>query len=226
MKKELVRVNKPTANHNLDFSFQQKRYVYRTFKRIFDIIFSLLGLLLFILPGLIIAYLIKAEEPTGRIFYTQIRIGKNRKPFKMYKFRSMKEGADQQLSSLLTKNEAEGPMFKMEHDPRVTKIGEKIRSHSLDEIPQLFNVLKGDMSLVGPRPPLEREVVSYTDYDLQRLNVKPGCTGLWQVSVRSNVGFHDMLRLDLIYIANCNLCLDLKILLRTIKIMIMPNTAY
>ena len=147
-----------------------------------------------------IASAIKWENPKGTIFYTQTRVGKYQILFKMYKFRSMQENADSIITKLKSQNEVDGAMFKMKHDPRVTKVGHFLRRHSLDEIPQLWNVFKGDMSLVGPRPPLEREVVQYTDYDKQRLSVKPGCTGLWQVSGRNNVGFHEMVELDLKYI--------------------------
>lgn len=117
-------------------------------------------------------------------------------------------------------------MFKMKYDPRVTKIGRIIRKYSIDELPQLLNVIKGDMSLVGPRPPLEREVENYTEYDKQRLLVIPGCTGLWQVSERNNVGFHEMVELDIEYIDNANMWIDIQILLKTIWIMIVPNNAY
>nr|WP_309109348.1 sugar transferase [Bombilactobacillus bombi] len=211
---------------NKELSRRKQHYVYRINKRLFDIILSIIGIILFFIPGLIISFLIKKESPRGSVFYTQIRIGKNNKPFKMYKFRSMYENADQQLEQLLDKNEVAGPMFKMKNDPRVTPIGNKIRAHSLDEIPQLWNVLKGEMSLVGPRPPLPREVKEYTDYDKLRLLVKPGCTGLWQVSARSNVGFDKMLELDLKYIRNRSFFYDFKIILKTIKIMIYPNSAY
>lgn len=120
----------------------------------------------------------------------------------MYKFRSMVVNADQLLVRLKDQNEVDGAMFKMKHDPRITKIGHFIRKHSLDELPQLVKVLKGDMSLVGPRPPLPSEVIQYTNYDKQRLYVFPGCTGLWQGTERNNVGFNEMVKLDLKYICN------------------------
>lgn len=144
----------------------------------------------------------------------------------MYKFRSMVSNADELLKTLISENEVDGAMFKMKLDPRVTKVGSFIRKYSIDELPQLVNVLKGNMSLVGPRPPLEREVKEYTDYDKQRLYVKPGCTGLWQATVRNSVGFDEMVRLDLIYVQKRSLKFDLWIIFRTVKIMFRPNGAY
>ncbi|WP_187349813.1 sugar transferase, partial [Lactiplantibacillus plantarum] len=130
------------------------------------------------------------------------------------------------LKTLISENDVDGAMFKMKLDPRVTKVGSFIRKYSIDELPQLVNVLKGNMSLVGPRPPLEREVKEYTDYDKQRLYVKPGCTGLWQATVRNSVGFDEMVRLDLIYVQKRSLKFDLWIIFRTVKIMFRPNGAY
>ncbi|MGG4021694.1 sugar transferase, partial [Geobacillus stearothermophilus] len=144
----------------------------------------------------------------------------------MYKFRSMVTNAEELLESLLHLNEVTGAMFKMKEDPRVTKIGKFIRKTSIDELPQLWNVLKGEMSLVGPRPPLPREVAQYTEYDKQRLLVTPGCTGLWQVSGRNDLGFDEMVELDLKYIRERSLLYDIRIILKTIKIMIKPNSAY
>lgn len=144
----------------------------------------------------------------------------------MYKFRSMVTNADQLLEQLKDQNEVEGAMFKMKHDPRITKVGHYLREHSLDELPQLVNVLKGDLSLVGPRPPLPSEVEQYTDYDKQRLYVTPGCTGLWQATERNDVGFEDMVKLDLEYIKRSSLSVDFKIIFQTIKIILKPNNSY
>lgn len=155
----------------------KKRLFYPVCKRCFDMIASLLALLLLSPLFLVIAVRIKLEDG-GPVIYSQTRLGKNEKPFKMYKFRSMVQNADQIKQQLLDQNEVEGAMFKMKEDPRVTKTGKWIRKYSLDELPQLVNVLLGDMSLVGPRPPLPSEVAEYTDYDKQRLLVTPGCTGL------------------------------------------------
>ncbi|MFT8823639.1 sugar transferase, partial [Liquorilactobacillus satsumensis] len=141
-------------------------------------------------------------------------------------FRSMCVDAEEKLKELQKYNEVDGAMFKIKQDPRVTRIGRFIRRYSIDELPQLFNVLAGDMSLVGPRPPLPREVKEYTEYDKQRLYVIPGCTGLWQVSGRNDVGFHEMVELDLKYIRKSGFLYDLGIMLKTIKIMVFPNGAY
>ncbi|MFV0979112.1 sugar transferase [Latilactobacillus sakei] len=203
-----------------------QRYGYRIIKRIFDIIASLVGLILLSPLFLVLAILIKTDNPAGGVFYSQTRLGLKQRTFKMYKFRSMCTDADEKLKNLLKYNEVEGAMFKMKEDPRITKVGKFIRKYSIDELPQLWNVLIGDMSLVGPRPPLEREIKEYTDYDWQRLMVKPGCTGLWQVSGRNSIAFHEMVELDLKYIKKSSLVYDLGILFRTIKIMIMPNDAY
>lgn len=209
---------------NPDKIDSQKGYLF--IKRFFDIVASFFALILLLPLFLVVAILIKLEESRGPVFYSQIRVGRNGKKFRMYKFRSMCIDADQKLKDLLSKNEVEGAMFKMKDDPRITKIGKWIRKTSVDELPQLWNVLLGDMSLVGPRPPLPREVAKYTDYDKQRLYVKPGCTGLWQVSGRNDVGFHEMVNLDITYIKTRNLWTDIKIMFRTILIMIHPNGAY
>lgn len=213
-------------NIAINLEYQNKRYIYRISKRIFDFVASLLGLIILPPLFLIVAIAIKIEDPRGSVFYSQIRLGKKQEPFKMYKFRPMIVDADKHLKELLDENEVDGAMFKMKEDPRVTKVGQFIRKYSIDELPQLFNVLLGDMSLVGPRPPLPREVKEYTDYDKQRLSVKPGCTGLWQVSGRNDVGFHEMVELDLKYINRRCFFFDLYVLLKTILVFIKPNGAY
>ncbi len=210
----------------LDKEKVEGRYIYLFFKRIIDIMGSIFGLTLTLPLMIYVAYQIRKEEPKSPIIFRQTRVGKNGKTFKMYKFRSMRLGAEEQLEELLDQNEIEGAMFKIKEDPRVTNIGKVIRARSIDELPQLWNVLKGDMSLIGPRPPLEREVAEYTSYDLQRLYVKPGCSGLWQVSGRNDVSFHSMIDLDLQYITNQGLYNDFKIILKTILIVIKPNGAY
>ncbi len=202
------------------------RYMYHAIQRLFDVIASTIGLVLLAIPFLIIAILIKRDDPKGPVFYSQIRLGKYQRPFKMFKFRSMTIDADKKLAELLKYNEVEGSMFKMKEDPRITKIGHFIRKYSIDELPQLLNVFIGDMTLVGPRPPLEREVDTYSEYAKQRLFVKPGCTGLWQVTGRNGVGFDEMVSLDLEYIENSNFIYDLKIMFMTVKVMIWPNSAY
>ena len=201
------------------------RPFYHGIKRVFDFVASAIALVL--LSPLLLFLAIKIHgEDGGPVFYSQIRIGKNEKPFRIYKFRSMVVNADQLKKKLLTQNEVEGAMFKMHDDPRVTKIGKFIRAHSLDELPQLWNVLKGDMSLIGPRPPLPDEVAEYDDWDKQRLLVKPGCSGLWQATSRNEADFKGMVLLDIEYINKSSLLFDLKLILMTIKVIIHPNGIY
>ncbi|RYL93942.1 sugar transferase [Sporolactobacillus sp. THM19-2] len=204
----------------------KEKPLYFRVKRLTDIAGSLIGLVLLFPVYLIIGLLIKLDDPKGKIIFKQVRVGKNGRLFYIYKFRSMVSNAEQLLNKLLDKNDTTGAMFKMKHDPRVTRIGHFIRKTSLDELPQLVNVLKGDMSLVGPRPPLPKEVKNYTNYDKQRLLVVPGCTGLWQVSGRSNVGFKKMVELDIDYIEHRCVSLDLKIILKTFTLLKGSKDAY
>jgi len=215
-----------TNNNTISKDQIEKRILYHFFKRFFDELLSIIAIILLIPVFVVTAILIKIDDPNGPIIYSQIRIGKNGQLFKMYKFRSMVVNADKNLETLLKYNAIEGPMFKMKSDPRVTKIGKVIRRYSIDELPQLLNVIKGDMVLVGPRPPLEREVKKYTKYDRQRLLVMPGCTGLWQVSGRNGLNFDEMVSLDIMYINKSSFHYDLWILVRTIWIMFVPNQAY
>lgn len=194
-----------------------KRYLF--FKRLIDVVGSLVGLLICLPVIVILSILIKSEDG-GPIIFKQIRVGKEGEEFYIYKFRSMRPNAEMLKADLMEQNEVEGAMFKIKNDPRVTKIGSFIRKTSLDEIPQFYNVLIGDMSLVGPRPPLVNEVAMYSNYDIQRLLVTPGLTGLWQISGRSNLSFSDMVNLDLVYIANRSTSLDFKIMFKTIRNMI------
>ncbi|MBD5069156.1 MAG: sugar transferase [Lactobacillus sp.] len=209
----------------LDKNKVQSRYFYIFTKRILDIIFSLIGLIVLSPVFLIVSIWIKLCD-NGPVFYVQERVKLNGKRFNIYKFRSMYVNADLLLEKLKQKNEVQGPMFKMKHDPRVTSVGRFIRKTSIDELPQLVNVLKGDMSLVGPRPPLPSEVAQYSKYDLQRLWVIPGCTGLWQATERNNVGFDEMVNLDLEYIEKSSVFFDAKIIFMTILVMFRPNSAY
>lgn len=202
------------------------RKIYLFSKRCIDMAGALFGLILFSFLFLAVAMLIKIEDPKGPVFFKQKRIGKNGEEFYMYKFRSMVTDAEKKLQDLLKYNEVSGAMFKMKDDPRVTKIGKFIRKTSIDELPQLWNVLKGDMSLVGPRPPLPREVEEYTAYDMQRLLVTPGCTGLWQVSGRSNIGFEEMVELDLDYIQKRSVGFDIKIILKTVLVLFGSKDAF
>ncbi|MEE6651167.1 sugar transferase [Limosilactobacillus pontis] len=203
----------------------KSRKGYHFVKRTLDIVLSSIGLICLSPLMAVIAYKIKREDQ-GPVFYKQVRVGKNGRQFEMYKFRSMIINADQLLDKLKGQNEVEGAMFKMKHDPRITNIGHYLREHSLDELPQLVNVLKGDMSLVGPRPPLPSEVEQYTDYDRQRLYAIPGCTGLWQATKRNDVGFDDMVKLDLEYIRHASLSYDLWIIWKTVIIIFKPNGSY
>jgi exopolysaccharide biosynthesis polyprenyl glycosylphosphotransferase len=200
--------------------------IYLFLKRMIDVSFSLIGIIVLLPLFLLISIWIKLEDRKGPVFFQQIRIGKDGKEFRMYKFRSMVSNAEDLLSELLSKNEINGAMFKMKNDPRITRIGRIIRKTSIDELPQLWNVLKGEMSLVGPRPPLPREVEEYTTYDKQRLLVTPGCTGLWQISGRNSVGFKEMVELDLRYISNRSVRNDLKIILKTFTVLFYSKNAF
>lgn len=203
-----------------------ERRGYLLAKRAFDVFASLAGIVLCLPVFVLIALWIKLEDPKGSVLFKQIRVGKNGVPFSMYKFRSMVANAEELLEQLLDQNDVTGNMFKMKNDPRVTNVGRFIRRTSLDELPQLFNVLMGDMSLVGPRPPLPREVKDYTSHHMKRLSVTPGCTGIWQVSARNEVGFEEMVAMDLEYIHNRCFWLDIKLILKTILVLIRPNGAY
>ncbi|QGQ94411.1 sugar transferase [Paenibacillus psychroresistens] len=199
---------------------------YLFLKRFIDVIGSISGLVIGFPFFLIIALLIKLESPKGAVIFKSLRVGKNEKQFYAYKFRSMVTDAEHLLVGLLDQNEVSGAMFKMKNDPRVTRIGKFIRRTSIDELPQLWNVLMGAMSLVGPRPPLPREVEEYTAYDKQRLLVTPGCTGLWQISGRSNIGFSEMVELDLIYIQRQSIFIDIQIIVKTAGVIFGSKNAF
>ena len=194
-------------------------------KRAMDVVVSLALLVLLAPLMLLIAAAIKLDSP-GPVFFKQVRVGKNGRKFVMYKFRSMYEGAEEELERLRALNEADGPIFKLRDDPRCTRVGRILRRLSLDELPQLYNVLRGEMSLVGPRPPLPSEVAQYKEWHKKRLAVSPGMTGLWQVSGRSQLSFDEMVLLDLYYIENWSPLMDLRILLRTIPKVILGDGAY
>ncbi|WP_421930376.1 sugar transferase [Lysinibacillus halotolerans] len=196
-------------------------------KRIMDIIGSLLGMIILIPVFILITVLIKLENRNGPVFFKQVRVGRNGKEFTIYKFRSMVSNAEELKMLLLEQNDIkDGPVFKMKEDPRVTRIGKFIRKTSLDELPQLINVLKGDMSLVGPRPPLPEEVAQYSSYEKQRLKVTPGLTCYWQVSGRSNIGFDEWVRLDLKYMEERNMIIDLKLIFKTVFVLLGSKDAY
>lgn len=199
--------------------------IYLTLKRLMDIVGASIGLIIASPIMLVVAILIKIEDPKGPIFFSQIRNGAYPGTFKMYKFRSMYVDAEERLQELMHLNEQSGPAFKIKDDPRITKVGKFIRKTSLDELPQLFNVLKGDMSLVGPRPAIPREVEQYTTYQKQRLFVKPGLTCIWQVSGRNNIEFDQWVELDIQYIKTRNLWLDIKLILLTIPALLGDENA-
>lgn len=195
-------------------------------KRLADIILSLTGLLLLSPLFGIVAALIYIDDP-GPVFYSQIRVGLNGREFRFHKFRSMVMNADKMKDQLMTENEsADGVLFKMKDDPRITKIGKFIRKFSIDELPQLVNVLSGEMSLVGPRPALPREVEEYTLEERKRLHIKPGITGIWQVSGRSDIPFKEQVQLDLKYIRSQSFFRDIGLLLKTVPAILTGKGAY
>lgn len=194
-------------------------------KRLLDIVGSFLCIIIASPLLASVAIAIKLNSP-GPVFFTQERIGKNGRKFRMIKFRTMFKDAEKRLGELLDKNEAKGAIFKIKDDPRITKIGKFLRRFSIDELPQLFNVFIGQMSLVGPRPPLERELAEYETWQLKRVDTVPGMTGLWQVSGRSNLPFVEMVKLDIEYIEHWSLWLDIKILLKTLPAVLAGKGAY
>jgi exopolysaccharide biosynthesis polyprenyl glycosylphosphotransferase len=194
-------------------------------KRAFDLALSVIGGLLTLPISLLIAIAIKLDSP-GPVLFSQIRIGRNGEPFRCYKFRSMIDGAADMQHDLDELNEASGPLFKVRNDPRRTRVGRWIRRFSLDELPQVINVIRGEMSLVGPRPNLPEEVEQYQEWHKKRLTASPGITGLWQVSGRSDLTFDEMVLLDIYYVENWNLAMDLGILIRSIPAIVRARGAY
>ena len=190
--------------------------VYDAVKRLLDIIVS--GIAVIALSPVLLVLFLLVRSDGGPAIYSQMRVGKDGKRFRIYKFRSMCVHADspEMLAKLAAMNEMDGPAFKIRRDPRITKVGHFIRRTSMDELPQLFNILKGDMTIVGPRPPLESEVRQYTDYQKQRLAVKQGLTCYWQCSGRNNLSFEEWVELDLKYIRERSLWTDIKIILKTV----------
>lgn len=204
----------------------QLKSCYIFFKRVFDICFALF-LLPFIFPVMfVIAILIKLDSK-GSIIFTQIRTGLNEKEFNCYKFRTMIPNAEMLKDSLQHLNEMVGPVFKIKDDPRLTRIGKHLRRFSLDELPQIFNILKGEMSFVGPRPPTPSEVIHYKPWQKERLEVKPGLTCLWQISGRSNIQeFDDWVKMDIEYIKNASMKEDIRIILKTFPVVFSKKGAY
>lgn len=195
---------------------ENKAYLFT--KRIFDIICSTIAIIVLSPLFLIVSILIKIDSK-GPIFFKQKRCGKNGKEFNMLKFRSMVCNAEDLLDKLQDQNEQTGPVFKIKEDPRITKIGKFIRKTSIDELPQLFNIIKGDMSIVGPRPPIPTEVEQYTDYQKLRLSVKPGLTCYWQVMGRNSIGFDEWVELDIKYIQERCALLDLILIFKTFGVL-------
>ncbi len=190
--------------------YVDEKKAYSVVKRVFDVAASLTALI----------------NDGGPVFYVSKRVGRFGKEFDFYKFRSMHVNAEEMLGDLLSQNETSGQLFKMKNDPRITRVGMFLRKTSLDELPQLFNILKGDMSFVGPRPPLVREVENYTEYSMQRLSVIGGLTCYWQISGRSEIDFNGMIKLDMQYISERSVLTDLKILFKTIPAVIKGDGAY
>ena len=197
-----------------------EKAIYIGIKRTIDVIGSLVGMVLLV-PATIAIYIARKvlKEDDGPIFYTQLRIGKNGKQFKLYKFRSMCMNADEKLKEYLKSNEEARKEFeenqKLQHDPRITKLGNFLRKTSLDELPQMLNILKGEMSFVGPRPVVKREIEKYGESKEKLLSVKPGLTGYWQVNGRSNTTYEERMNMELYYVDNCSLWLDIKIFFKT-----------
>ena len=211
------------ANNTMVCAKEKK--LYNVVKRVFDVVAAVVFLVLFFWVFIAVAIAIKLEDG-GPVIYAHNRVGKGGKEFKFYKFRSMIIGADDVFEDIEDLNEVGDKLFKMKNDPRMTKVGRFIRKTSLDELPQIINIIKGEMSFVGPRPPLPREVNEYDDYSKQRLAVIGGLTCYWQISGRSNIDFKGMVELDLKYIRERGVITDLKILFKTIPAVIKGDGAY
>ena len=219
LERALREVNYPQEFKNL--SGTEKRVAYRFIKRVFDIVFSAFILIAFSWLYLLLAIIIKCDDPKGGVIFSQERIGKNGKPFTMYKFRTMCVDAEDRLEELSHLNEKTGPVFKIKNDPRILRTGRFIRKLSLDELPQFWNVLKGDISVVGPRPALPKEVATYDDYQKQRLLIKPGITCYWQTRTnRDSISFEDWIDLDLLYVKQCSAWADFKLIVQTVGVVL------
>ena len=208
----------------LTFTTTPKNELMLLLRRIFDFVGSII-LILILSPVFLLITLAIGLDSRGPAIYRQVRYGLNGRRFTFYKFRSMVQGAETRKGDLLAHNLMDGPVFKMKNDPRVTRVGRFLRKTSLDELPQLFNVLRGDMSFVGPRPPIPEEVEKYEGWQRRRLSMKPGITGLWQVSGRNQIDFQQWMKLDLEYIDNWSMWLDFKILIKTILVVLLRKGA-
>ncbi len=213
----------PDRRENEDY-YIVGRPIYEAVKRFYDIILSSVALVILLPFLLIIAVVVLIDDPKASPIFISKRCGKGGKVFNFYKFRTMRANAETELASVLALNEMDGPAFKIKNDPRITRIGKILRKYSIDELPQLINVLKGDMSLVGPRPPLQREVALYDDYHMRRLDIKPGLTCYWQVTPEKNsVSFSQWVAMDLRYIRERSLWVDFKLVLKTIRVVTRGN---
>ena len=202
----------------------EKSLGYFTIKRVIDIVGASVGIILLSPAFLVTALAIKIDTK-GPIFYVQDRVGKNGKLFRMFKFRSMIVNAEDLLENLRGQNEMSGPMFKINDDPRITRLGRFIRKTSIDELPQIYNVLRGEMALVGPRPNLPDEVAKFSEYQRKKIRVKPGLTCYWQVMGRSSIGFEDWMGMDIKYIEDRNTVVDLMLILKTFKVFLGDKNA-
>lgn len=218
-------MNNLAMEKDVEVVVRKEKKIYKFFKRAIDIIGSLVGLILASPILLVVGILIKLESK-GPIVFSQTRVGLNGKEFKMYKLRSMVVNAEELKKKLEAQNEMSGPMFKIKDDPRITRIGKFIRKTSIDELAQLVNVLKGDMSLVGPRPSLPKEVAEFESWMLERLEVKPGLTCYWQVMGRNNIEFKEWMRLDVKYVRERSFCLDIKLIFKTFFVLFGDKNAY
>ncbi|MCW5936390.1 MAG: sugar transferase [Fimbriimonadaceae bacterium] len=214
----------PLANQRL-VEVEPRVITYRKRKRILDI-FGSGTLLVLLFPLMLVVAILVYLQDRGPVFYVSKRVGRGGRVFPFYKFRSMYVDADKRLADLKAKNEKEGPIFKMKKDPRITPVGRFIRKYSLDELPQLLNVFKGDMSLVGPRPPIPAEVVQYNDFQKERLSVRPGLTCYWQIMGRSDLSFDEWMELDHRYLREMSVWTDLKILIKTPIAILKGDGAY
>lgn len=220
---EAEKVDEKTAER-LEKLIEKSYYSYWKKKRIFDVSVTVIILTFLIIPILITALVVFLDDPKGSPFYKQVRIGRHGKPFNMYKFRSMYVDAEKRKKDLMDSNEMDGPVFKMKNDPRITRVGRVLRKYSIDEIPQLFNVLIGNMSIVGPRPALPEEVEKYSDYNKLRLVVTPGITCTWQIMPDKNdIPYEKWLEMDLEYIETRTTLKDIKIILKTPFAMLRAN---
>ncbi|MBD5523910.1 MAG: sugar transferase [Lachnospiraceae bacterium] len=213
------------SRHNMREIYQRKSAVYKLIKRLMDVLLSAAALVVLSPVFLITAVAIKCED-NGPVFFAQQRAGKDMKPFRMYKFRSMYVNADEKLSEMMKDNEQTGHAFKIKNDPRITKTGKVIRRFSIDELPQLINIIKGDMSIVGPRPILTFQMEECSQYERQRLVVQPGLTCYWQIGGRANIKWDEWVELDLDYIEDMSLWTDIKMIVKTVPAVFVSDGAY